>query len=70
MARNNKEKQVPPTLCESCGTPLNNTEMRVFREGLYAIDPNGDSRKLCFKCKERRPLALAGYNGERLRRKA
>lgn len=44
--------QVPPTLCERCGVPLTRTEIRVFREGLYAIDPNGDKRKLCLKCKE------------------
>lgn len=53
MATKKTDKQVSPTLCERCGTPLTKTEMRVFREGLYAIDPNGDKRKLCFKCKEK-----------------
>lgn len=49
--RANKDKQLPPTLCEKCGAPLDRAELRVFRENLYGIDPKGDKRKQCFKCK-------------------
>ena len=45
-----EEKEV---FCDECNEALTKTEQRVYNEGIYKIDPNGDERKMCFNCKER-----------------
>lgn len=37
--------------CDNCDKTLSPTEVRVWKEGVYAIDPDGDDRKLCELCK-------------------
>lgn len=37
--------------CLKCNKYLNAQEIRVFLEGRYGIDPNGDDRQLCEGCK-------------------
>ena len=53
MPAKKKTKSEPSALCEKCSTPLTPTEVRAYREGLYSIDPHGDKRKWCLKCKEK-----------------
>jgi len=45
------EEEYRKYTCLECGARLTSQETRLFLEGLYCIDPNGDSRQLCLSCK-------------------
>ena len=45
------EEEYRKYFCAHCGARLSSGETRVYLEGLYGIDPNGDARKLCKLCK-------------------
>lgn len=48
-----KEQEYCVYSCKDCGQTLSPQETRAFLEGRYAIDPSGDTRQLCNKCKEK-----------------
>lgn len=46
-----KKEEYTKYFCEACGKTLSPSETRTYLEGVYAIDPQGDNRRLCSKCK-------------------
>ena len=53
MRKKTKQDDYQKYNCESCGKLLSPAETRLFLEGRYKIDPYGDARQLCNKCKEK-----------------